>query len=66
MSKGSDQRRLEQHARARVPFRRDKQKDNCERKTKLDQNDAENKAFWWRMRAYKCPVCHSFHLTSKV
>ena len=38
----------------------------CQAKKKLGRSVAERRAFWTSMRAYECPICHGWHLTSQV
>lgn len=42
-----------------------KQRAQCQKKVKLQQADAERKAFWRGMRSYQCPICRGWHLTTK-
>jgi hypothetical protein len=38
---------------------------SCSRKARFDSAADAERACEWRFRAYQCPVCHHFHLTSR-
>lgn len=35
-------------------------------KKKLGRSEAERRAFWYKLRAYRCPSCEGWHLTSQL